>query len=191
MLNCSGALLCPQEAAVADKIKSLTPIGTFLRGTGLDAEWQGDMRGPRVALPDDAFAHGAKDLAPGSSESWNSGGTADILPAERAKASFTVETLTNILDGGPDETKRRRFIIRSGRNSPTTLHGASKYDLPREGENGGIASAFTHFMRIHGPWLEEMYVPVENETMYMSMGSMMGGYPGFGLFMLTLLGQVR
>lgn len=34
-----------------------------------------------------------------------------------------------------------------------------------------------------------MYVPTGNETMYMSMGNMMGGYPGFGLFMLTMLGQ--
>ena len=96
----------------------------------------------------------------------------------------------NILDGSEEETKRRRFIIGAGEIAASSeLFGPAKYDLPRDGEDGAIASAFEHFMRVHGPWLEQMYVPVDNETMYMSMGNMMGGYPGFGLFMLTLLGQ--
>ena len=40
--------------------------------------------------------------------------------------------------------------------------------------------------QIHGPWLKEMYVPSGNEMLYMNMGAMAGGYPGFGLFILTL-----
>ena len=96
----------------------------------------------------------------------------------------------NILDGSEEETKRRRFIIGAGEIAASSeLFGPAKYDLPRDGEDGAIASAFEHFMRVHAPWLKSMYVPVDNETMYMSMGNMMGGYPGFGLFMLTLLGQ--
>eukprot|EP01052_Picozoa_sp_SAG31_P012511 SAG31_NODE_733_length_12491_cov_7.073112_16_plen_56_part_00 len=34
-----------------------------------------------------------------------------------------------------------------------------------------------------------MYVPAGNEMLYMNMGAMAGGYPGFGLFILTLMGQ--
>ena len=98
--------------------------------------------------------------------------------------------MINILDGGEEETVKRRWIIGAGDVAASTeLFGAAKYDLPRDGEDGAIASAFEHFMRVHGPWLEQMYVPTGNETMYMSMGNMMGGYPGFGLFMLTMLGQ--
>ena len=101
-----------------------------------------------------------------------------------------VRPQVDILDGSEEETKRRRFIIGAGEIAASSeLFGPAKYDLPRDGEDGAIASAFEHFMRVHGPWLEQMYVPVDNETMYMSMGNMMGGYPGFGLFMLTLLGQ--
>ncbi len=33
-------------------------------------------------------------------QSWVSGGTADELPRERAKATFKSELLTNVLDGG-------------------------------------------------------------------------------------------
>lgn len=37
---------------------------------------------------------------PSASESRNSGGTANVLPEERAKASFDIEKMTNVLDGG-------------------------------------------------------------------------------------------
>ena len=84
--------------------------------------------------------------------------------------------MTNILDGGEEETKKRRWIIGAGDIAASSeLFGAAKYDLPRDGPDGAIASAFEHFMRVHGPWLEQMYVPTGNETMYMSMGNMMGG----------------
>ena len=84
--------------------------------------------------------------------------------------------MTNILDGGEEETKKRRWIIGAGDIAASSeLFGAAKYDLPRDGPDGAIASSFEHFMRVHGPWLEQMYVPTGNETMYMSMGNMMGG----------------
>jgi len=40
-----------------------------------------------------------------------SGGTADVLPAERKKASFDVNKLMHVLDGGPQMTAKRRFIM--------------------------------------------------------------------------------
>ena len=43
-------------------------------------------------------------------QSWHSGGTAGVLPAERARASFDTEVMTHIYDGGKVHTERRRFI---------------------------------------------------------------------------------
>ncbi len=124
----------------------------------------------------DGIATDTEGLVGSETPSWNSGGTAGALPAERALASFDVEKMTNILDGGEEETKKRRWIIGAGDIAASSeLFGAAKYDLPRDGPDGAIASAFEHFMRVHGPWLEQMYVPTGNETMYMSMGNMMGG----------------
>ena len=52
-----------------------------------------------------------KNLKGSTVQSWNSGGTAGELPAERAKATFNVPKLTNVLDGGPENTERRHFIL--------------------------------------------------------------------------------
>lgn len=38
-------------------------------------------------------------VEPSNKESRNSGGTADILPNERAKATFSIQKMTNVLDG--------------------------------------------------------------------------------------------
>jgi hypothetical protein len=54
-------------------------------------------------------------LEPSNKPSKVSGGTADELPLERKKASFDVEMMTNCLDGGKDQTARRRFFQRSAR----------------------------------------------------------------------------
>ena len=43
-------------------------------------------------------------------QSWTSGGTEHILPLERSKASFDVDKMTYILDGGEKETRKRRWI---------------------------------------------------------------------------------
>ena len=55
-----------------------------------------------------AFKYG---LQPSSTPSWNSGGTAGALDAERAKASFPREIMTNLLDGSAEMTKKRRWIV--------------------------------------------------------------------------------
>lgn len=49
--------------------------------------------------------------SPSHDKTPSSGGTAHLLPAERARATFDVEKMTNALDGGPKRTARRRFII--------------------------------------------------------------------------------
>jgi hypothetical protein len=41
----------------------------------------------------------------------NSGGTAEVLPNERKNATFVTETMINTVDGSPEITARRRFII--------------------------------------------------------------------------------
>ena len=58
-------------------------------------------------------------LKPSNKASKVSGGTADELPLERKKASFDVETMTNCLDGGKDQTARRRFFQRGSQVSVT------------------------------------------------------------------------
>jgi acyl-CoA oxidase len=64
-----------------------------------------------------------------------------------------------------------------------------EYDDERNGENGAVAKNFKHFMDVHKEHLDRMYVPKGNEMLYMEMGKTMGGYPGFGLFLLTVVGQ--
>ena len=68
-------------------------------------------------------------LQPSNKQSKVSGGTADELPLERKKCSFDVETMTNCLDGGKDQTARRRFFQKStlvSLNSKLLLQGGRK-----------------------------------------------------------------
>jgi len=43
------------------------------------------------------MGHQQTDVKPSPIASWNSGGTAAVLPAERAMASFDLETMTSLL----------------------------------------------------------------------------------------------
>ena len=56
-------------------------------------------------------------LKPSDKPSKNSGGTAHLLDEERRRCSFDVETMTNCLDGGKDQTARRRFFQSGARVS--------------------------------------------------------------------------
>ena len=109
---------------------------------------------------------------------------------ERAKASFDGETMTNFIDGGKKETFRRRWIASSTEGLDDAGGSSEKYDLERSGKGGAVAENFKHFMEIHKEYLDQMYVPKGNEMMYMQMNATMAGYPGFGLFLLTVTGQV-
>jgi len=70
-------------------------------------------------------------------------------------------------------------------------HGgnSSRYDLERSEKEGAIASNFKHFMDIHKEHLDKFTVPQNRDFLYMTMGQTMGGYPGFGLFLATMIGQ--
>ena len=48
-----------------------------------------------------------EELTPSETQSRNSGGTAGVLPAERKKATFNIEVMTNTLDGSAKKTARR------------------------------------------------------------------------------------
>ena len=54
--------------------------------------------------------HYADQLVPSSSSSKFSGGTSQVLGKERGGASFRVEDMVNLIDGGQENTARKRFI---------------------------------------------------------------------------------
>jgi len=121
------------------------------------------------------------DLKPSNKESWNSGGTADILPAERTKATFQVEKLTNLLDGGPEGTKKRRFIL-----SPLNRFEAP-IDKPNMNGPELLREHVKHFMGVHEAYWDT-YIPTREEVVWMTeysvfSGSLMNHY---GLFLPTL-----
>ena len=49
-------------------------------------------------------------LTPSNTQSKLSGGTAHVLPEERKNASFNVKEMVDYLNGGPEFTKKRKFI---------------------------------------------------------------------------------
>jgi len=120
---------------------------------------------------------------PSSELSMTSGGTAHLLPAERQRATFDVEKMTNVLYAG--EAEKRRFILHP---TKTIGLGYKKYDMTRE---EAIAKHVSDFVKIHRPFTLQFYRPSRNEVTWMSeaatnTGSLM---PHFGLFVPTILGQ--
>jgi len=144
-----------------------------------------------AAAPAAAAAEGAqsyepdvKGLAGGTVQAWNCGGTAGELPAERAKASFEIEKLTNLVDGGADSTKRRRYVL-----APIArMESIDKYNMSR----GELMEAhFRDFISLHKPFIVDGYVPKRDEVVWMSENSTLSGslMPHMGLFMPTIIGQ--
>jgi len=113
------------------------------------------------------------------------GNTSHILPAERARASFDTNKMTEAIYGGADNVAKRKFVLH-----PTLAitQGAAKYDSTREEL---IERHVSDFVKIHRPFTLEGYRPSLGEVSWMSeaatnTGSMM---PHFGLFVPTILGQ--
>lgn len=81
-------------------------------------------------------------LTPGPVATRTSGGTSEYLPLERAKASFQVERMMNIFDGGKEQTKRRKWI-QSYTNEyvPFVIKDVEREEV--------IAEHLTHFMQMH------------------------------------------
>eukprot|EP01059_Diplonema_ambulator_P035054 TRINITY_DN8143_c0_g1_i2.p1 TRINITY_DN8143_c0_g1~~TRINITY_DN8143_c0_g1_i2.p1 ORF type:complete len:802 (+),score=306.11 TRINITY_DN8143_c0_g1_i2:233-2407(+) len=126
------------------------------------------------------------ELVPSDKQSWNSGGTAHILPAERAKATFEVERMTEAIYGGPEMVAKRRFVL-----APSKRHGLpqlQKYTMDREEL---MAAHFKHFIGIHKSFTGKAYRPTPEETAWMSACSMNSGAltTHMGLFLPTLVAQ--
>ena len=119
-------------------------------------------------------------------QTWDSGGTAHYLPAERARASFDSEALTHLLNGGAAKTKRRRFILMPGK-----AYEKSFADKHHWGRQRLIAEHFRSFISIHKDFVEEGFQPTREEVIWMSESAMNTGslMPHFGLFLPTILGQ--
>jgi len=66
------------------------------------------------------------------------------------------------------------------------LGDSRKYDLERE---RAIAVGLSNFMRIHKKHFDRLYVPQQYEIPLMQNASLSGGYPGYGLFLTTVMGQ--
>lgn len=120
---------------------------------------------------------------PSNTQSRLSGGTADILPAERARATFNVEKMTNLLDGGAKTTERRRFIISVTEDSNT----ADKYFWERP---EALKQHVKFFLDAHDEYLGKI-IPSFQDGSFMSDNAMLSGsfVNHYGLFLPTLSGQ--
>lgn len=109
-----------------------------------------------------------------------------MLPAERAKATFRTERLTEILYGGPQAVARRKFI--QGPIEPLIPNPSAKYELSRA---ESLRYGVKHFIDIHLPFTKRGYKITGTELGTMSesatfTSSMM---PGFLLGLPTLFGM--
>ena len=120
---------------------------------------------------------------PSNVESRNSGGTAHILPEERKKATFEIEKLTNVFDGGPEKTKRRRFIISPSEGTDVS----NKFHLNR---HEAMKQHIHHFNQVHDEFMGK-FVPTREDVVWMTEYTMMSGtlMNHYGLFLPTLMGQ--
>jgi len=121
---------------------------------------------------------------PGTVEGPLCGGTADELPNERKKATFDIETMTNILDGGPKKTARRRWVL-----APSEDHGQFEnryyWDRPEM-----MSQHIKGFIEIHKQFAFK-YLPTREEISWMTENTIMSGtlMNHYGLFLPTISGM--
>jgi acyl-CoA oxidase len=127
--------------------------------------------------------HALQQATPSSTPSRNSGGTKDILVNERKKTTFEIEKMTNILDGGPKKTARRRFILSPGKD----IDVSDKYLMDRPEV---VREHVKHFIGIHGPFAGT-FIPTREDATWMQENAMISGslMNHYGLFMPTILSQ--
>lgn len=99
-------------------------------------------------------------------ESGSCGGTAHILPNERQKASFDVLQLTYVIDGGPKQTARRRWIWSEGQQFDNTMN----YYLDREAL---VSQHVKRFLELHSKFTET-FMPSPGDIMMMGNASRNG-----------------
>ena len=110
-------------------------------------------------------------LAPSSEHSATSGGTAHILPAERAKATFDVEKLTNWWDGGSSEdTSRRRWI--QTELPEFTARPYVRDDVPRSEQ---IEEHMNFFVELHARYARKGFKPRRGDITHMQASRAMSG----------------
>lgn len=66
------------------------------------------------------------------------------------------------------------------------MSDSRKYDMDRA---EAIGTALEHFMAVHEEHFERGYIPEDFEIQLMQNASVTGGYPGYGLFLSTVVGQ--
>jgi len=86
-------------------------------------------------------------LQPSNTQSKVSGGTAHILPQERAKSKFNVQDMTDYLNGGKELTKRRKFFESIVSKDPELINKVYNYSRAES-----VADAAKEFVRIHKPY---------------------------------------
>ncbi len=120
------------------------------------------------------------EVKPSTVESRISGGTAGVLPAERARATFNVETLIHFLDGGPEQTKRRRFIVKqTERMEIPDKFNVSRPELLKE--------HVRHFIGVHESFWDT-WKPTRDDFIWMMENAVMSGslMNHYGLFLPTI-----
>ena len=71
-------------------------------------------------------------LNPSTIESIESGGTSNILPDERNKATFNISNLTDFINCGENETKRRKFIEGYANKDTHLVYNQTKTESQRD-----------------------------------------------------------
>ena len=129
-------------------------------------------------------------------QSWTNGGTSHILDGERSKATFDIDKMTNILDGGAEFTTKRRWI--------QSAHDVVFDDNGQEERVGQVevhadmsrskvvAQSMKHFMDVHWEHLERGYRPKDQDMTFMSGAKFGNTGPlslHYGVFMSTMRSQ--
>jgi len=124
------------------------------------------------------------NLQPSSTQSWNSGGTAGMLDEERSHASFETELMTDVLCGGQEGTKRRRFIMGPLKG----IDNSDKYNMTRSEQ---MSKHLEDFIGMHKPYIESGFIPRRDEVGWMSEVATNSGplMTHMGLFLPTIIGQ--
>jgi len=123
-------------------------------------------------------------LTPSDTQSKTSGGTAHVLPNERKNASFDVQELVHYLNGGPEMTKKRKFIESVISKDPEDQHRIYNFN-----RHEYVEHHLKEFIRIHKSF--KNYRPTREEIGFMSdvatgTGALSNSH---SIFLNTVIGQ--
>ena len=106
------------------------------------------------------------------------------MDKELQSATFHIPSMTNILDGGPERTEKRRWILKP--LEQLALRGKSEMARVEL-----LEAHFRDFIAIHKPFIENGYTPQREEVAWMSGHATNSGplMPHMSLSLTTILGQ--